>query len=47
MLLDRQALHARRLRLTHPATGKLLEIEAPLPGDMMAVLAELRQYRGK
>lgn len=45
VLLDRQALHARRLRLVHPATGKLLEVEAPLPADMEAVLAELRAYR--
>jgi len=45
VLLDRQALHARRLRLTHPHTGKPLEIEAPLPADMAAVLAELRAFR--
>ena len=32
VLLERQALHARRLRLLHPATGKPLEVEAPLPG---------------
>jgi len=46
LLLDRQALHARRLGFTHPDTGKPLEIEAPLPLDMAAVLAELRAYRG-
>ncbi|MBN2474018.1 MAG: RluA family pseudouridine synthase [Pirellulales bacterium] len=45
VLLCRQALHARRLKFTHPQTGDPLEIEAPLPGDMAAVLAELRQYR--
>ena len=32
VLLERQALHARRLRFAHPATGEPLEIEAPLPG---------------
>jgi 23S rRNA pseudouridine1911/1915/1917 synthase len=46
ILLDRQALHARRLRFTHPESGKVLEIEAPLPADMMAVLEELKKYRG-
>lgn len=46
VLLDRQALHAWRLRFTHPDTAKPLEVEAPLPADMAAVLAELRAYRG-
>jgi len=45
VLLDRQALHARRLRLAHPHTAQPLEIEAPLPPDLAAVLAELRIYR--
>jgi hypothetical protein len=33
------------LRLTHPATAEPLAVEAPLPGDLTAVLAELREYR--
>ena len=45
VLLDRQALHARRLRFLHPASGEPMEIEAPLPADMTSVLSELRQYR--
>ena len=45
VLLNRQALHARRLRFEHPRSGKMLEIEAPLPADMEAVLEELRKYR--
>ena len=45
VLLERQALHARRLRFLHPLSGQPLEIEAPLPDDMAAVLAELRQFR--
>jgi 23S rRNA pseudouridine1911/1915/1917 synthase len=45
VLLDRQALHARRLRFLHPATGEPLEIEAPLPPDILVVLDELRKYR--
>jgi 23S rRNA pseudouridine1911/1915/1917 synthase len=46
VLLGRQALHARRLRFAHPATGQTLEIEAPLADDIQAVLVELRGYRG-
>ncbi len=46
VLLQRQALHARRLRLAHPRTGRPLEVEAPLPDDMAAVLEALRAYRG-
>jgi 23S rRNA pseudouridine1911/1915/1917 synthase len=45
VVLNRQALHARRLRFTHPRSGQVLEIEAPLPPDMRAVLEELRKYR--
>jgi len=45
VLLARQALHAMRLRFTHPFSGERLEIEAPLPDDMAAVLAELQAYR--
>jgi 23S rRNA pseudouridine1911/1915/1917 synthase len=45
VLLDRQALHAQRLRFTHPETGQSIEIEAPLPADMTGVLDELRQWR--
>lgn len=45
VLLERQALHARRLRFAHPHTGETLDVEAPLPADMAAVLAELRAFR--
>lgn len=45
VILGRQALHARRLKFTHPRTGKTVEIEAPLPADMTAVLEALRQWR--
>ena len=41
--LDRQALHARSLKLLHPISGKPLCIEAPLPADIEAVLELLRQ----
>lgn len=45
ILLQRQALHASRLKFTHPKTGMPQEVEAPLPADMAAVLEELREYR--
>jgi 23S rRNA pseudouridine1911/1915/1917 synthase len=34
--LDRQALHAWRLRLPHPRTGERLSFEAPLEADLQA-----------
>ena len=33
-LIPRPALHAARLALTHPVTGELLRLDAPLPEDM-------------
>ena len=38
VLLDRQALHAWRLRLAHPISGEAMELEAPLPDDLRAVI---------
>ncbi len=40
--LGRQALHAWKLVLPHPRTGKALHLEAPLPEDFTAALALLR-----
>lgn len=37
----RQALHARRLGLVHPATGENLQWESPLPDDFAALLVVL------
>ena len=37
-VIARPALHACRLELVHPVTGELLELEAPLPEDMAALL---------
>ncbi|HEX4618569.1 MAG TPA: 23S rRNA pseudouridine(1911/1915/1917) synthase RluD [Steroidobacteraceae bacterium] len=37
----RQALHAERLALAHPVTGRSLEWQAPVPADMEALLAAL------
>jgi 23S rRNA pseudouridine1911/1915/1917 synthase len=37
----RQALHAAKLAFEHPATGKPIEVMAPLPPDMEELLAAL------
>lgn len=45
VLIDRQALHAFRLRFRHPRTEQWIEAEAPLPTDMRRILDALRTYR--
>ena len=45
VLIDRQALHAFRLRFKHPRTEQWIEAEAPLPPDMRRVLEALRKHR--
>jgi 23S rRNA pseudouridine1911/1915/1917 synthase len=39
--LGRNFLHAAKLELTHPVTGKLLQLEAPLPPELNAFLDRL------
>ena len=41
----RQALHAWRLVFTHPVTERRLELEAPWPDDLAALVALLRARR--
>ncbi len=41
-VLGRQALHAWKLALPHPRTGRVLYVEAPLPLDFTAALKVLR-----
>ncbi len=41
--VPRQALHAARLGLVHPASGREREWRAPLPEDLRAVLERLRR----
>ncbi len=43
----RQALHAARLAFEHPATGAVIELEAPLPADFEELLAVLREDAGR
>ena len=39
---SRQALHAYRLAFEHPADGRVLHFEAPVPADFSELLARLR-----
>jgi 23S rRNA pseudouridine1911/1915/1917 synthase len=41
--LGRNFLHAARLEFPHPRTGKLLELEAPLPAELEAFLERLEE----
>ena len=41
----RQALHALRLGFDHPADGKRLTIEAPVPDDMKKLIRALKKTR--
>lgn len=43
-ILPRQALHAASLGFTHPATGKDMYFESPLPDDMEKVIEKWRKY---
>jgi 23S rRNA pseudouridine1911/1915/1917 synthase len=40
---NRQALHAARLKLAHPLTGKEMEWEAPMPADMTHLVKVLEK----
>ena len=40
----RQALHARKLTLTHPISGELMSWKAPLPEDMLELLDALSAF---
>ncbi len=43
-LLDRTSLHAHRLVFTHPSSSKKIEVIAPLPKDIAAVVKQLRKW---
>ena len=45
VLMNRQALHAGRLRFYHPRLRETISAEAPLPPDFEKTLAALRKYR--
>ena len=44
--LGRNFLHAARLEFKHPKTGKLLELEAPLPEELQSFLNRLESGNG-
>jgi pseudouridine synthase, RluA family len=44
---ERVMLHAEHLVLTHPVSGKVLDLRAPLPKDFLAVMKELRKAAKK
>lgn len=44
-VLDRLALHARRIHFDHPVTGERITVAAPIPADLQHVLAVLRELR--
>jgi 23S rRNA pseudouridine1911/1915/1917 synthase len=41
--LERPFLHATRLVFTHPADGRRMEFESPIPEDLQTVLDQLRE----
>jgi len=42
----RQALHATRLELVHPANGRAMRFDSPLPADFSGLIEGLRTSRG-
>ncbi len=42
VVIERQALHARRIEFTHPLTSQPVVIESPLPADIAATLELFR-----
>ena len=45
VILNRQALHARSIEFDHPVSKERMTIEAPLPDDIQATIAALKQHR--
>lgn len=44
-IMPRQALHAKTLALTHPATGERLTFDSELPSDFQGLMDKLRHWR--
>ncbi len=42
VLLERQALHARRISFDHPLTGERIVLESPIPADIQSVIDTLQ-----
>ena len=43
-LLPRQALHAKTLGFTHPASGKFIEFDSDLPKDFKSCIEKWENY---
>jgi 23S rRNA pseudouridine1911/1915/1917 synthase len=43
-ILPRQALHAKTLGFTHPATGEFMQFDSELPEDMRTVIEKWENY---
>ena len=43
-LLPRQALHAKTLGFTHPATGKFMQFDSDLPNDLQSCIKKWENY---
>jgi len=43
-IMERQALHAKKLAFPHPVTNEWLEFDTRLPNDMQELLGKLRLY---
>ncbi len=41
---QRQALHSKKLTLTHPTTGQSMSWKVDLPADMQQLLSTLNKY---
>ncbi len=44
-ILERQALHAYRIKFTHPKTGQVIECAAELSEELTRTLACIREFR--
>ena len=42
-LITRQALHAHTIAFIHPKSGKRIELEAPIPADMVSLIEALEK----
>lgn len=45
--MNRQALHAAEVRLTHPITGEKLHIFDALPKDLETLLVNMEVHHGR
>lgn len=45
VLIERQALHARRIAFAHPVSGDRIQLECKMPADMSALLEAVRNRK--